>query len=188
MNSTRSSRLSAVVAASVLVLVGLTGCAESPAGADGASTLTLAQIKSPVQLLRNEVANRIPGNLVEDVVQPNDRSEPCESVETDPDGLNRTWKSGVLIVINTHAKLDVDEIVDDLVMSFEDQGWTTGEGATPKILQLTSENSFVTIDIATVKPDKVNDIGAQVQITTGGPCVVTEGRAAKSVSELGRAV
>jgi len=187
-NSTRFSRLSAFAAVAVLAVVGLTGCAESPAGTDGASTLTLADIKSPVQLLRNEVANRIPGNLVTDVVQPNDRSEPCESVETDPEGLSRTWKSGVLIVINTHTKLDVSEIVDTLVTSFEEQGWQTGEGVSPKILQLTSENSFVTIDISTVKPDKVNDIGAQIQITTGGPCVVTEGRASKSVSGLGRAL
>jgi len=187
-NSTRLARFATIAAVSAVALAGLTGCAESPAGAEGGSALSLTQIKSPVQLLRNEVASRIPGNIVVDVVQPNDRSEPCESVEKDPNGLSRTWKSSILILINVHAKQDIDEIVQNVVTSYEDQGWEATEGKSSKITQLTNPQSFVTIDISGVKPDKVAGVGAQVTVTTAGSCVTTEGRAAKSVTDLGPAI
>lgn len=188
MNTTRLARFATIAALSAITLAGLTGCAGSAAEADGGSSLTLAQIKSPVQLLRNEVASRIPGNIVVDVVQPNDRSEPCDSVETDPNGYNRTWKSSILILINFHSKLDIEQVVENVVTSYEEQGWEASQGSSSKITRLTNPQSFVTIDLSSVKPDKVAEIGGQVQLTTAGSCVTTEGRAAKSVTDLGPAI
>jgi len=187
-NSTRLARFASIAALAALALAGLTGCAETPAGAEGGSALSLSQIKSPVQLLRNEVASRIPGNLVVDVVQPNDRSEPCETIEADPNGLSRTWKSSILILINFHSKTDIEQVVENIVESYEEDGWVSAEGESSKITQLTNPKSFVTIDLSSVKPDKVAEIGGQVQVTTAGSCVTTEGRAAKSVTDLGPAI
>jgi len=161
---------------------GLTACASEPEAPD-ASTMTLAQTKSPAQLLRNEAASRIPEAIVEEIAQSTDKSTACETVEQDPDGLLRKWDSSVRVVLTEKGGFDVESVVENLVGTFIAQGWERGSHG-GSIVKLTSKSSPTTIHISSVAANAEKGTTSIVQLKASGPCVTTEGTESAEVVDL----
>jgi hypothetical protein len=145
--------------------------------------LTLAETKSPTQLLRNEAAGRIPVEFIELVDHAQDVSKDCQTVERDPDGLIRSWNSSVRVSLTTDHGFELDTIIDELAKSFEVQGWDRGTFGGASIIRLTSVDSPVNIHISSVQPDE-SGAGAKIQLSAGGPCVQTDGEQSDEVIQL----
>jgi hypothetical protein len=155
------------------------GCADSSAS----DTATLAETKSPVQLLRNEAASRIPEAQIIEILNTQDESTSCRTPESDPDGLQRSWRS--IIRFQLVYQADVDAIVDDLVASFVDQGWDEGIYGTAAIVELTRAGSETNIHISSKKSNDDEQVGAEMQLAVAGPCVMTDGKTSDEVIKLG---
>jgi hypothetical protein len=183
------TRRFAAFAVATLTFATLTACASQPGGGADASTdasLTLAQTKSPVQLLRNEAADRIDEFIVETVNETEDLSAPCKTAEADPLGLERSWTSSVEVSIKAGSAWRADIVADELVASFEAQGWVASRGAPSAVTYtgLKSENSTATIGLSVTHEDAATGTPAKLQITTKGPCVMTGGAESDEVTKL----
>jgi hypothetical protein len=170
------------VAIALIVTSLLAGCASSSASSN---ELTLAKTKSPVQLLRNEAASRVPSGIVGEVLGNEDISISCKTEAVDPKGLVRRWKSSVLMGIEKGSSWRVTNVTDDIVDSFTEEGWTASRGpaTTVTVTILESELSSAAIEIASTLP-KEDKSGATIRITTTGPCVATEGADSSEVRKL----
>lgn len=165
-----------LVAASVALGLVLTlgACtASEPTG------LTLAQSKSPVQLLRNETASRIPAGLVAEVTNSSDGSVNCRTPETDPEGLSRQWKSSARITLTPEADLAL--VMSKLFISFREDGWDQGTYGTATIIEFTKPDSVANIHITTSEKDGE---ATEVQVQVAGPCVMTGGATSDEVVKL----
>jgi len=182
------TRKAAALAVVALSLAALTACASQSGGtADTATaTLTLAQTKSPVQLLRNEAANRIDEFIVETINETEDLSAPCKTAEADPLGLERSWTSSVEVSLKAGSAWRAAIVADELVASFEEQGWIASRGAPSAVTYtgLKSENSAATIGLTVTTEDLAAGTPAKLQITTKGPCVTTGGAESDEVKRL----
>ena len=182
------TRKAAALAVVALSLAALTACASQSGGtADTATaTLTLAQTKSPVQLLRNEAANRIDEFIVETINETEDLSAPCKTAEADPLGLERSWTSSVEVSLKAGSAWRAAIVADELVASFEEQGWIASRGAPSAVTYtgLKSENSAATIGLTVTSEDLAAGTPAKLQITTKGPCVTTGGAESDEVKRL----
>ena len=182
------TRKAAALTVVALSLAALTACASQSGGtADTATaTLTLAQTKSPVQLLRNEAANRIDEFIVETINETEDLSAPCKTAEADPLGLERSWTSSVEVSLKAGSAWRAAIVADELVASFEEQGWVASRGAPSAVTYtgLKSENSAATIGLTVTTEDLAAGTPAKLQITTKGPCVTTGGAESDEVKRL----
>ena len=142
--------------------------------------LTLAQSKSPVQLLRNEAASRVPDGLVAEVENVSDGSTNCRSAEVDPEALQRSWKSSVRMVLVPGADLDL--MLSKLYVSFLEDGWEQGTFGSDSIVEFTRDSSVATIHISARKA--TDDKPAEVQVQVAGPCVMTDGEGSDEVVNL----
>ena len=178
MNTALTARIAcfAVVAA-----LALTGCADTNA----TDTQTLADTKSPVQLLRNEAASRVQKSQVEELLNTQDESTNCRTPETDPEGLLRSWRSTSRIKLVYGPSIEVSAIVDNLAESFVQQGWDRGIYGTASIIELTRDGSETNIHISFKRADDETQSGAEVQIAVAGPCVMTGGKTSDEVVNLG---
>lgn len=190
------TQISGFIALGLIATV-LTGCAGDPAASLPGTypDLTLAASKSPVQLLRNDAAGRIPTAVIDTVEDANDLSVACLPEADDPEGLVRSWNSGAVVTIVSGSQWRVDAIVDNLVESFVDQGWTArglGGSANIKSQLLSSDSSMAEITISAKIPDEdqtsiSNDEDVEnvtVEINVVGPCVVTEGTDSDEVKKV----
>ena len=162
-----------LVVALAMVLV-LSGCA-------GDQSISLAEAKSNVQLLRNDAAGRIPADLVDTVLVSSDLSVSCEPESTDPEGRSRSWNSGARISLQPGA--DLDAVVDDLVASFIDQGWEKVSGSTATATTLSSPTIFSDIEITAIEATDDGDV-AEITLALTSPCVDTDGESSKEVRQL----
>ena len=164
-------------AAALAACVLLTSCA-AVSSADSPS-LSLAEAKSSVQLLRNAASERIPADVVEAVLVATDLSVSCSSETYDPEGLMRAWRSGYRVSLVPSA--EPDEIVDALVASFTDQGWavTSAAGASPIVLarDATSTDFQISSTQEEGRP-------AELLLQLTGVCVKTGGANSPEVVEL----
>lgn len=184
---TRPSRARGLLAVASVAfsLLALSACAPSGTGDAGdIPELSLAQTKGPVQLLRNEAANRIPKKFVQDVILAKDTSKACQSTDSDPKGLIRSWRSSVRIALKPDATADVASLVDLLSATFIKQGWEEGSFGSATIVELKSAKSAVVIHVSTKKADAESGKGGEIQIQTGGPCVTTAGEDSDEVKKL----
>ena len=145
---------------------------------DAEVMLTLAESKSPVQLLRNEVASRVPQDLVQQVVN-EDYSEACGA-----DGSIRSWHSSVRLEVGAAQSADVDTLIDDLSTSFEADGWI----ATPGNERLEQKQAVYTrggtaAEIHITAEDRAG-VGHAVVVSVFGPCVQTDGPDSDEVTSL----
>ena len=185
------TRKAVVLAVVTLTFAGLSGCASQGGGAthDGAganSTLTLAQTKSPVQLLRNEAADRLDEFVVETVNETEDLSVACKTEKADPLGLERSWVSSVDVSLKEGSAWRVAIMADELVASFEAQGWVASRGAPSAVTYtgLKSETSAATIGLTVTTEDLAAGTPAKLQITSKGPCVMTAGAQSDEIAKL----
>jgi hypothetical protein len=184
-----SHRIQAGLAAVAVVVLGLTGC--SPATSSGPS---LADTKSPVQLLRNEAASRIPPAAIESVGETEDLSVRCKTESEDPEGLRRSWHSNVEVTIDRASTWRVDAIVDQVGQSFADQGWDVEPlAAHPRThaLELTREGATSEIRVSAHRPDPESEPLASdltdpvtISLELHGPCVDTDGENSDAVRKL----
>ncbi len=166
----------------------LTGCASSaPGTADTRDypDVSLAESKSPVQLLRNSAATRISPEAIDSVADTIDESRSCLSSTEDPKGTVRYWVSGADISIVRWHAWRVDEIAKILVGSFIDDGWRTSvvdgdNGGKATFLELNSSPATITVEAVGTDDDSA----ATIHITSSGPCVKTDGADSDEVKAL----
>lgn len=176
-----------------LSLTGLSACAPTATVAGDYPDVSLADTKSPAQLLRNEAAARLPAEFINEVIEAEDASVACLSTSDDPDGLVRSWHSTVDVTILGDA--DVAVLVSDLAASFGEQGWSVRDlGGTATVSQklLESDGSLADIQVSGLTPDSgatsvsLEEVVEQptVKIAVHGPCVRTGGETSDEVTAL----
>ena len=157
----------------LLLALTLTACGTEPA-----SALTLAESKSPVQLLRNEVASRIPPDVVQQVVN-EDFSEASGADES-----VRSWHSAVRLELEAADTGAVEALIDELSTSFEGDGWI----ATPGNERLEQKQAVYTRGGTAaeihISADERAGVGHAVVVSVFGPCVQTDGADSDEVTSL----
>ena len=174
---TGSRALAACAVGIVLLLAGCAGTAEQTDSGE----LRLVDTKSPVQLLRNDATDRVPSEDVASIRKEVDHSEPCFDEKKNPGGLVRQWSSSVELVLADGT--DRVAIMDKLVTSFTDQGWTSEELTNTADLwdvQLASDASVATIEVSSSELSIVSII----RVISTGPCVTTDGPDSDEVKSL----
>ena len=157
--------------------------------------LTLAETKSPVQLLRNDAAGRLPPAVIDNIEETADTSVACLEEEDDPTGIVRSWHSTAIVTVQAGSVWRIDDIVDKLVESYVDQDWlarSLGQSADFRSSLLTSEKSLAEITIIGQRPDEdqsatstaevVEDVTIEIQVH--GPCVRTDGADSDEILNL----
>ena len=189
----------AFVALALFSVIALSGCAnDAVASVEGDfPDVTLAATKSPVQLLRNDAASRIPTAVIDNVEEAIDESVACFDKDKDPGGLIRSWHSSAMVTVVSGSAWRVESIVDNLIASFTEQEWTArslGETADFRSSLLTSKGSMAEIQVIGERPDpdqtKDSTVEAVKQVTVEiqvhGPCVRTEGPKSEEVTKLSK--
>lgn len=172
--TSRTSR-ALTIAVALGLLASLSACA-----AEEKTGPTLAQTKSPVQLLRNEAASRVPATLVADVVNASDASANCRTEEADPKGLQRAWKSSVRIILLPES--DLETVLSKFYVSFREDGWDQGTYGSDSIVEFTRDGSLANIHITSRKAKDTEP--AEIQVQVAGPCVMTDGEGSAEVTKL----
>jgi hypothetical protein len=167
----------------LFVAVALAGCSSEPGGSGGVS---LAQTKSPVQLLRNEAAARVPTGAVSATDQVEDVSIACKTEAADPEGKQRSWRSSVLVSIDNDSAWRVAKLGDDVANSFVEEGWTLSKGPKSTTTNLLLENpgSAASITLSVAEAAEDTDASASIRIVATGPCVETDGAESQEVTQL----
>jgi len=168
-----------IAAAALAAVLLLTGCATQPTASGG---LTLLDTKSPVQLMRNEAADRLDPAVFDDVRKTADASFPCVTEDGNEGGFVRQWKSSTDLGLIA----DADEVAAaaQIVESLIGQGWTvvgSDEESAVELTVLTNPESLATIEVAAAD----ESTSSLVRITATGPCVMTEGPDSAEVTSLG---
>jgi len=178
------TRAFAGVAIAAISILMLAGCAPSSGGS--ASSITLAQTKSPTQLLRNETASRVPTAIIAEVAGSEDTSIACKTEKSDPKGIMRSWKSSVLINVEKGSAWRTKAVVDEMSASLVADGWESSKGfdSEVQLTLLTSKQSSVGIELGATQPAEDSDKGATIRVTTTGPCVTTGGAESDEVRML----
>ena len=190
-----NARRAAAITIVILAAASLAGC-----GTDGgttAKTASLATTKSPVQLLRNEAAGRIPPAVIESVTETEDLSKACLDESEDPKGLSRSWYSSAQVLVENASAWRVDAVVDGVAQSFVDQGWLArplGGSATSRVILLSSETSPAEIQLSANRPDpdaaapdaeaSAETVDVTIDLSVHGPCVATDGADSDAVKKL----
>ena len=163
----------------------LLGAVLAACSSESDQVITLADTKSPVQLLRNEAAGRVPTDAVEQVLLEQDESTSCRTPETDPDGLLRSWRSIIRFELRNDGTVDPQGVIDELASTFVDDGWSKGSFGVASIIELTRPNSETQIHLSLALPDEDAETGGEVQLAVSGPCVMTPGATSSEVTQLG---
>ena len=191
----RKLRIAGLVLA-MLAVGGLSACASPTSTVPGDyPDLSLADTKSPAQLLRNEAANRLPAEVIDTIIESEDVSVACLDEADDPEGTIRSWHSTADVLIKDDGETDVKQLVKDLAASFEEQGWTArslGGNVNVASMLLESENGMTDIQVAGYEPNSDQASTAleedveqlTVQIQVHGPCVRTGGPNSDEVKAL----
>ena len=180
----------------VLTLGALTACGEAatpvtvPPG--DYPDLTLAQSKSPVQLLRNEAVSRISEEVVLNVPSNIDGSQACLTASEDPDGVIRRWTSSVDVNLSLSEAPNTQAIVDGVLETFTDDGWMShaiaGSKANNQAHLLTNETAGTTsLSLTQLSIEAIVAIDGKssfIRVQAIGPCVVTDGTDSAEVTEL----
>jgi len=189
--------LGALSALAIVAALALSACgADAGAGVAGDfPDLTLAATKSPVQLLRNDAAGRIPPAVIDSIEETDDTSVACLEEEDDPTGIVRSWHSTAIVTVEAGSVWRIDDIVDKLVASYVDQDWlarSLGQSADFRSSLLTSEKSLAEITVIGQRPDEdqsatstaevVDDVTIEIQVH--GPCVRTDGAESDEILDL----
>ena len=161
-----------------LVIFGLAGCAPAAAVPPGDyPDLTLAESKSPAQLLRNVASGRVSRVLVNNVDAQTDRSVACRTADEDPTGIVRRWESTADIALQEWKARNAGSIADDLVAAFAKDGWASA-GSTLDGATLTKP---ATASVLSVLADPSAGV---IHVVVTGPCVLTNGAQSDEVTAL----
>lgn len=165
----------AILAIAPALLLG--GCA-----APASSGVTLSSTKAPAQLLRNEVASRVPPAVIESLGDTEDSSVGCGD-----DGMRRSWRSSVLMFVEPSSAWRISKVSQELVDGLTAEAWTaTVNDATAAISQTTLKNpkTNAVIYLQTTKAVDDDGNGSTISISADGPCVDTAGPDSDEVKKL----
>jgi hypothetical protein len=180
----------------ILAVGSLTGCGDAAAPAKVPAgdypDLTLAESKSPAQLLRNTAVSRIPQEDVLNVGTDTDGSEACLSEADDPKGIIRRWNSSVDVNLKLPQAPNTETIVDAVLATFTAEGWMsqaiTGSKADNQAHLLTNGTSnTASVSLAQVRIEAIvagDKASSYIHIEALGPCVVTDGANSAEVKQL----
>lgn len=160
------------------MVVALAGCTSEPQGQ------TLAQTKSPTQLLRNEASSRISPGAIAAVSGEEDRSVPCKTAAEDPDELYRSWQSSLLATIETDSAWRVEQLGTEVTDSFIEDGWYVSGSKDGKDKTVLTRPGAVSTMAFTVTAGAEDGSGASIHIDATGPCVLTAGPDSNEVTAL----
>lgn len=164
----------AVAVASVILL---TGCASpAPTGP------TLASTKSPAQLLRNEIAGRVPPAVIDELGETEDVSVGCGQ-----NGLMRSWRSSALMFVKPSSAWRVGKVLSEVTKSLTTEGWNAEDDDSTKSVsqrRLTSPGKGAKITLTAVKAADKKGNGASLEIAVNGACVLTGGPDSEEVKKL----
>jgi len=144
--------------------------------------VTLSSTKAPAQLLRNEVASRVPPAIVESLGDTEDSSVGCGN-----DGMRRSWRSSVLMFVEPGSAWRIEAVADDVVKSLTDEAWTAkvnNDSATITQTTLKNPKTNAVISLQTTKPVDEKGNGSTLAISADGPCVDTDGPDSDEVKKL----
>ena len=139
-------------------------------------TASLADTKSPVQLLRNESILRLPSADIGSVESTD------ESVGCDGDKSVRRWNSAAIITLSDSAGQKPDAAITTLAASFEEDGWVVSPGNERE----DDEQAVLTSGTSAAEIRLIAHAGtpATVTIEAAGPCVQTDGPDSEEVRKL----
>lgn len=162
--------------APALPLVVVLCCVACAPAAPTTTGLSLADTKSPVQLLRNESVLRLPSDQV-GTVESADESVGCgdESI--------RSWESTATITLAGAAATNPELAMTTLAASFEEDGWVVSPGnerEDDEQAVLTSGTSAAEIRLVASSTGSTPTI----TIEAAGPCVQTDGAESDEVTRL----
>lgn len=154
-------------------LLTVTGCS-APEDND----LSLAETKSPAQLLRNEIFTRVPKADIA-AVTTDDFTEGCNG-----DEAVRSWRSTANAELNASSATSFASVVRALRVSFEDKGWMWEPSPGTDELQgvLSNEKTPAQIYFSATPP--AGGSNAALLVVVGGPCVETDGPDSPEVLKL----
>ena len=182
----------------VLAVGSLTACGAAAPSADVPAgdypDLTLAESKSPAQLLRNTAVSRIPPEVVLNEGTNTDGSEACLTEKEDPKGYIRRWKSTIDVNLRLPEAPNTETIVDTVLATFTDDGWmaqaVTGSKADNQAHLLTNETAgTASVSLAQLRIEAIvasDKASSFIHIEAIGPCVVTGGADSTEVTDLGK--
>ena len=194
----RSTRMLVAVLSLSLSVGALTACAGATAQggvpAGDYPDLTLAQSKSPVQLLRNEAVSRIPEEVVLNAPSNIDGSQACLSSSEDPDGVIRRWTSAIDVNLRLPEAPNTQAIVDGVLASFTEDGWRSavvaGSKADNDAYLLTNRgagSASTSLTELRIEPIvAIDGASSFIRVAVSGPCVVTDGAKSAEVADLGK--
>lgn len=162
----------------LVVAAALSGCASEPQGQ------TLAETKSPTQLLRNEASSRIPPGSIAEVSGEEDHSVPCKTSAEDPDELYRSWQSSMLATIEVDSAWRVEQLSTEVTDSFIEDGWFVSGSKNGKDRTVLTRPGAVSTMAFTVTAGAEDGSGASIHIDATGPCVLTAGPTSNEVTGL----
>jgi hypothetical protein len=172
----RSRTFMAVAAIAAVVPLLLAGCG------DDVGATALADTKAPAQLLRNEIAGRVPAKTIDKLGEADDASVACSA-----DGTMRSWRSSQLMFIAPASAGRIETVLTGLVHSLQDQGWNATESdASSNIheakLKSASKTATILLTATAASDDEGN--GATMEVAVTGPCVQTDGADSDAVKRL----
>ena len=177
----RALRPAATLAALFVTGLLLAGCA-----APAASGPTLTSTKPSAQLMRNEIAGRVPPAAVDKLGETKDSSVTCGDK-----GMRRAWRSSIMIFVEPDSAWRLGTIVGDIVSSLQNDGWVPSvKEPSSTITQTTLKNTKTSAVVNLIATEAVDGDGngATFSIAADGPCVQTEGPDSDEVKKLeGRA-
>ena len=163
----------------------LTGCSTAGAAGNAAvtSSLTLAETKSPAQLLRNTVITRLSPDKYSSHALNQDASVGCGL-----DDKIRYWKSSVVFNVDENQEYNIKDTVIGLAKTFTADGWQDLIQDTPDIYTVTLHKQGISsVMVFTAKQATTASgirTGGQITIEVDGPCVKTDGPFSKEVETL----
>lgn len=167
------------VVAMVLAAGALAGCSGS-AVADTTNS-QLAASKSPVQLLRNQMANRIAKNDIYGRITSAEQVTQCTPSHmaqgADPEDYLEYTAS-----VTVPLKVSPTGARNDLLKSLSDSGWTKGLSPVSTAVRMHSASSVAQIDVFADKPSG-NSTGS-LRVVVSGPCVLTDGIDSPEVKQV----
>lgn len=180
MSRTHDRTLAIGVSIGLLAITLLSGCSSDTAS--GAGSLSLAETKSPAQLLRNQVSETLPPAAIKTVESTEDISEACNT-----DGDMRSWRSSALLTVEPKSAWRLGKMLTDLGDTLVEQGWsvtnwdTSGREHNSRFKREGSETA-ITVLATDAKDDSGK--GATLDVVVNGPCVKTDGADSDEVKQL----
>ena len=173
--------LSGLAVGTLLLAVGLTGCA----GDSNDGSASLLDTKLAVQLLRNTVSGQVSPDSTEGVSQVDDASEACEG---DADGLMRMWRSAALTELTAERSTNVKAMVQTISGGLVSKGWTSHaeqKNDSKFTVELENPNAIGLIRITSTEDIEGDDLGGTIFVEVTGPCVKTDGPGSDELRLLG---